>query len=372
VPTVAIGASYTPQLFIPNTDGSPATSGVTGTITTYGPDSATAPIDTGALSHLGNGVYGRALAGTLLTVAGLYRWAVTALTAPTQASAAGWFVVGYPSPNQLTLREILAKLAIWLGGYVGRTTAPGTNTPGSNTTTLIDTARLQLGQANAFAGADVLLLKPVAETDPNPLFVTASDPATGTLTMKPSLSALIPQSTDYLFLRRPSVQRLVEAVRQVLAEARVTCDVTDAVALTGIADTYEYACPAPLCRVTGVEYRTSGAPTTDWAELGAQYVEGTIRDRRLLKLRPPFDLTSAAVRVRGRAWAPLPELPAYGASGVLNAAVDADGAWVVDAAKARLQLDSRDPAVQRQGAAAWQLALSRAPGQGPLTGWPVG
>jgi hypothetical protein len=78
------------------------------------------------------------------------------------------------------------------------------------------------------------------------------------------------------------------------------------------------------------------------------------------------------VRVRGRAWAPLPELPAYGASGVLNAAVDADGAWVVDAAKARLQLDSRDPATQRQGAAAWQLALGRAPGQGPLTGWPVG
>jgi hypothetical protein len=365
VPTVALGQSYTPQLFVPNADGSPATSGVTGTISTYGPDSATVPIDTGALTHLGNGVYGRALAASLLTAAGLHRWAVTALTAPTQASAAGWFTAGYPNPAALTLREILARLAIWLGGFVGRTTALGT------TTTLIDTATLQLGLDNAFAGADVLLLKPANEADANPIYTTASAAATGTLTFRPAITA-VPSGTDYLFLRRPRVQRLIEAVRQVLAEARVTCDVTDAVALTGIADTYEYACPAPLCRVTGVEYRVSGAATTDWAELGAQYIAGTVRDRRVLQLRPPFDLTGAAVRVRGRAWAPLPELPAYGASGVLNAAVDADGSWVVDAAKARLQLDSPDAAVQRRGAAAWQLALSRAPGQGPLTGWPVG
>jgi hypothetical protein len=365
VPTVALGQGYTPQLFVPNADGSPATSGVTGTIATYGPDSATAPIDTGALVHLGNGVYGRALAGTLLTSAGLYRWAVTALTAPTQASAAGWFTVGYPNPAALTMREILAKLAIWLGGYVGRSTAVG------STTTLID-SRWQLGQDNAAAGGEVLLLAPGDPTDANPVYVTASTAATGTLTFRPGVTGVVPLGAPYLFLRRPGVQRMIEAVRQVLAEARVTADVTDAVALTVVADTYEYACPAPLCRVTGVEYRASGAPATDWAELGAQYVEGTVRDRRLLKLRPPFDLTGAAVRVRGRAWAPLPELPAYGASGVLNAAVDADGAWVVDAAKARLQLDSRDAATQRQGAAAWQLALSRAPGQGPLTGWPVG
>jgi hypothetical protein len=364
MPTVAIGTSYTPQLFVPNADGSPATSGVTGTIATYGPDSATAPIDTGALTHLGNGVYGRALAGSLLTAAGLYRWAVTALTAPTQASAAGWFTAGYANPAALTLREILAKLAIWLGGYVGRST-------GGSATTLLDANRLQLGQDNAFAGCELLLLKPGAETDSNPVYVTASTAATGTLTFRPTITAVV-AGIDYILLRRVSVQRLIEAVRQVLAEARVTCDVTDAVSLTGIADTYEYACPAPLCRVTGVEYRVSGAPTTDWAELGAQYVAGTVRDRRVLQLRPPFDLTNAAVRVRGRAWVPLPELPAYGASGVLNAAVDADGSWVVDAAKARLQLDSPDAAVQRRGGAVWQLALSRAPGQGPLTGWPVG
>jgi hypothetical protein len=366
VPTVAIGASYDAGLFVPDAAGAPLTTGVGGTLSVFGPDSATAAVDSGALVHKGNGFWARTVAASVHTGAGLYRWSVPALTgAPGLASAAGWYTVGYPSPAALTLREILAKLAIELGGFVGRSTALGT------TTTLIDTTNLQLGLDNAFAGADVLLLKPANETDANPVYTTASTAATGALTFKPAITA-VPSGTDYLFLRRPRVQRLIEAVRQVLAEARVTCDVTDAVALTGTTDTFEYACPAPLCRVTGVEYRTSGAPTTDWAELGAQYVEGTVRDRRLLRLRPPFDLTGAAVRVRGRAWAPLPKLPAYGASGVLNAAVDADGSWVVDAAKAWLQLDSPDAAVQRRGAAAWQLALSRAPGQGPLTGWPVG
>jgi hypothetical protein len=367
MPQCQLGEPHPAAFMVTGADGAPATTGVSGTLVAYGPDSATAIVASGALTHQGNGVWAYTVPASAHTTPGLYRYRVASLVTPagTLLNEEGWYTVGYAGPNQLTVREILAKLAIWLGGYVGRTTTLGT------TTTLIDTARLQLGLDNAFAGAEVLLLDPASEGDANPVFAVASVAATGTVTFKPAITA-VGAGVEYLFLRRVSVQRLVEAVRQVLDEARVTADVTDAVSLVGVADTFEYACPAPLCRVTGVEYRASGAATTDWAELGAQYVEGTVRDRRLLKLRPPFDLTGAAVRVRGRAWAPLPELPAYGASGVLNAAVDADGAWVVDAAKARLQLDSPDAAVQRRGAAAWQLALSRAPGQGPLTGWPVG
>jgi hypothetical protein len=368
MPTVGIGEPYTPAFFVPDANGAPTTAGsaVTGTVNVYGPDSATTPVATGALSFQGEGLWGLLVAGSVHTAPGLYRYSVASLSTPagTLVNEAGWYTTGYLSPTMLTLREIVAKLGIWLGGFVGRST-------GGTAGTLIDANRLQLGQDNAFAGCELLLFEPANNTDANPVYVTGSTAATGTLAFRPNITA-VGAGVEYLLLRRVSVQRLIEAVRQVLAEARVTCDVTDAVSLAGVADTFEYACPAPLCRVTGVEYRTSGAAATDWAELGAQYVAGTVRDRRLLKLRPPFDLSNAAVRVRGRAWAPPPELPAYGASGVLNAAVDADGSWVVDAAKARLQLDSRDPATQRQGAAAWQLALSRAPGQGPLTGWPVG
>lgn len=368
MPTVGVGEPYTPAFFVPDANGAPTTAGsaVTGTLNVYDPNSATTPVATGALSFQGEGQWGLLVAGSVHTTPGLYRYSVASLSTPagTLVNEPGWYTAGYLGPTMLTVREIVAKLGIWLGGYVGRST-------GGSPTTLVDANRLQLGQDNAFAGCELLLFEPANTTDSNPVYVTGSTAATGTLTFRPTITA-VGAGVEYLLLRRVSVQRLIEAVRQVLTAASVTCDVTDAVSLTGLTDTYEYACPAPLCRVTGVEYRTSGAATTDWAELGAQYVAGTVRDRRLLKLRPPFDLTSAAVRVRGRAWVPLPELPAYGASGVLNAAVDADGSWVVDAARARLQMDSPDAAVQRRGVAAWQLALSRAPGQGPLTGWPVG
>lgn len=309
MPDIATGAPYVAALQIADGNGSPVTSGVAGTLSLYGPASATALYSvalTDPGSHLGEGEWGVTIPGSYLTAAGRYRWVIPTLTfgATTLYDADGVFTVGEVPPEHKTLREIIVACAVALGGRAGRTDALGT------VGTLKDLFWQQPGlSTNEFLGSELLILEPGAVADANPVRVTAFSGTLGQFTFSPQVAGAVAAGIDYLLLNRRgagvSYQKLREAIDAAIAALALRADITDQTTLTTEWDVRDYTLPASWLGVRRVQVResnASAAPT--WAEIAPHYWAWWA-DRRILHLDHLF-APGYTLRLEGEVAVPEP------------------------------------------------------------------
>lgn len=343
MPDVRPGQPYTALLpQIVDSNGEPVTSGVTGTMQVYSPSDTTNVLTSGALAHQGNGFWGLPVAGSLLTTSGEYVCTCATVTyaSTTLNNVQTAFAVGAILPWMRTLREVLVDLTGALEDGVASTTT----TLGS-TTTLIDT-RWKQGLANELAGLEVYLLDPLSSADPNPLYVTASDPASGTITFTPAVSGAVPAGAGYLIggRRYPHALKLT-ALRQVIRRVRATELASDQVTLLGAFFTFEYAIPAQFTSLVAVYWQPKiTLYPTRWYELDPSQWR-VRRDKRVLVVDPNTNLATpyARIRIDGRIAAPEPQF--------MTTAVPVPADWLVDAATAWLTERDHNPDDLREAGA---------------------
>lgn len=334
------GLPYTPTLTITDNNGSPVTSGVTGTLSLYGPGSTVA-LASGPLSHQGGGAWGYTCAGSLLVAAGTYTYVVPSLVTPggTFAEQGGTFTVGVVPPWMRTLRQLVTDLTIALqDGFTG--TSDG-DAPGVDS---LKDSRLQDDTAGSaeYRGSELLLLEPA--TGAASLHkVTTFFGTSGLVQFTPGAAGIPLAGTDYLlsFLngRGYTHAQKLAALRSVVDGARVRLPTSDQVTLTGSATDYRYAIPDDwISVIRAVRYRNAGSgPAGAWRWIRPALID-VDRDARAVLIRAP--LAGQQLWIAGSY---APSLP-----GSLNGLVPLPGDAVVDAAHARLTL-------QRGGAGLPQL-----------------
>jgi hypothetical protein len=268
VADVRLGSPHTVGFLLKDTNGSPVTSGVTGTIALYGPASTTATSGPTAMTHFGGGVWGVTFLASAMAASGLYK-----AFADSISYAAGTivlddqvvlFTVGVIPPNHRTLRECVVDLAIELDAGV-----EGTATGGS-TTTMVDTTRINTNlAATEWVDSELLILEPAAVTDRNPQPVITFAPASGTFTI-PTPVAGIASGQDYLLLNLRGkgltfgkLKRTIVAAWREVGPVQWVADevnfLTDG--------TYRLAIPAQWRDIESIQYRTgTTAPWWDIAE----------------------------------------------------------------------------------------------------------
>lgn len=264
---VSIGAPYAPGFVIKDSNNRPITSGITGSMTLYGPSSTTAVSGPTALSHLGAGFWGVVQAGSVHADSGLFKAVTGAITGTaTLGPQTMLYTVGVTPPNHRTLGECVADFAIELGDAV-----EGTATGGS-TTTLVDSTRANANlDSSEWLDSELLILEPGAVTDRNPQPVTAFTPASGTFTFPTAVTA-ITAGVDYLLLNArgrgvtfAKLKRLIVAAWREVSPVQYVADevnfVTDS--------TYRLAVPAQWRGIEDVQWR--GSASDPWSDIAEAY-----------------------------------------------------------------------------------------------------
>lgn len=309
------GQPYTPKFRILDSNGSPVLSGVTGTISLFGPASTTALVSGSTLVHQGDGYWGASFAGSNLASPGTYRWVTSALTSGiTWAAQAGTFTVGMG--DWWSLRELYTSLRRRLrDGWTGTTDTDG-NVGG---TTLV-CSRFAYGSDNAWLSSEIFIFEQLAPIDANPLRVTAFTKASGTFTCTPALSGKAVAGIDFIVGnkdgQRWSHDEVLEALTTAIRRMRTMRPVSDQVAIATSPNTWEYSLPAGWATVDQVLYQPQGGAATLWVPLARPFWRYR-QDRALLTL--DYYPSNCAIRVEGRAFPRLPErmpdlVPADGAT----------------------------------------------------------
>ena len=345
----ALGAPATVALRLTDSNGTPVTSGVTGTFTLYGPASATATSGPTALAHLGDGAWGVTFPATAMTATGVYRAVTGSVTygSSTLGAQTVVFTVGVPSPVHKTLRECLVALYDELhDGLPGTTSSLGT------TTTAVDSRRVNTNlTADEYVDSELLLLAPGSVTDANPLVVTSFTPASGTFTFAPAVTA-VASGTPYLLCNlrgqgypvRDVRAKILAAWREIMPRQQVIDTVS--VATDG---TYELAIPANWRDVDMVGLRN--ASTQPWGALAPAYWEWDA-PRRLLRFAHQH-AAGLAVRLEGTI--------DYAEPAFLNSVVQVPFGWLRDRVLGELLAGSRDRGLQQRAAVHLRRAEQRMP-----------
>ena len=319
-----LGLPYKVTLALYEPDGSLFTGSLTsgGAVNLYGPASTT-QVATSTLTQDGE-LWSATFGATYFAAPGLYRWVVPTVNygGTIVENQGGSFVVSAAVPWRRMLREVVKSVWVQLGDcFPGKTTGPGT------AATLV-CSRLKYGSTNEWAGAELVILEPGAATDATPNTVTGSDPATGTLTFEPAVTATV-AGQDFLLGNRQGAgwpySVIVDAIRSHFDELMPTVGASDEVGLATVAGTYEYALPAGIIAVEGLEYRSTGEGVTGvwhpvrrgrggWDVLGG---------RRVLVFDREWG-AAHALRLRVRVAAAFPEH--------LAAVLPCDTAWLTNAA----------------------------------------
>lgn len=349
--------------------GSPVTSGVTTTYSTYGPASATALVAGASAAHLGDGVWGDPDEGPY-TVPGTYRFVLAGFSATVDSVSRTWgaqeytFEVGTPRAGALTLRDLLTALCLPLDdGWLGTTTTAGTIAAGDGT--VIDARLINAdGVTDDWKGTEILPFQYNAAT---PLTIWSKSYrvksyaiATGALTVQPAPPALIASGVDYLACnvngRGFGVEQRLRALRAALRLGGATRRASVEVSTTIATRTDEYAIPQQLATLTGVALRAPTDQADRWTPLGPQLLERAVRpDRRLVALRG----WPAGTIVRLDGWARA-TLPAF-----LGQYVDGPGDWYVVRAAADLLKASGLAEHQRMAGPLYQEAGTTRPRRSP-------
>lgn len=303
---VPLGQSLLWTRPVVDANGNPSTSGVAQTYNVTGP-TGTVVAAAQAVAHWGGGNWGFLIAPSALTVVGTYTVIPATYTSgPTDLQYRQYtFTVGLTETGVRTLRDILIDLGYALGDSVeGVTTALGT------TATLID-ARWKQGVDNELAGSQVLFLDRTSplNVDPNPVTVTASAVASGTLTFVPLQTAAIPSGTPYTIGagRYPHATRL-SALRQVLEDLGPLSATGDRYTLTSVLNQYEYDVPQEFLDLSAVYFQptTTTIPTV-WRKLAKGIFWQYRRDRRKLEFTTAAPISLTRYRLEGTIEARLPE-----------------------------------------------------------------
>lgn len=251
-----------------------------------------------------------------------------------------------------TLADVLTDLGVALDDWQERVT-----TETGSVASLID-RRWALGRDNDQQGKEIVWLVPPASW-PNPVDVIASIATSGTLTFSPALpSGTVPAGTPYLIGGRQwAYARLRAALEQVLREGAVKMPVLDTGEIIA-GNQYEYPIPEAWIECNAVEYSRPGSgywrpikPNPGGRGIGWRIVPGS----GLLTLHGGY--SGAVLRLHGRTAATIP----VALTDTIPAALNLD--WLVDAAKARLLLDSAGAGDRQAALVVYQQALRRAPGR---------
>lgn len=323
MPDVALGQPYTAAFEVVDANGSPVTSGVSGSMTLDTPEAASAA-GPSTLVDFGRGRWGVTWTGAQIAAAGTYRYVVPTLTygSPTVTleDQVGWFRAGPILPWMATLREIV------LGCYDELDDLWESTATGGSTTTLVDTALIDSGrEANEFVGSELLLLEPEGLNDPQPLQVTAYNATTGTLTFNTTLASGIDAGADYALVNQGGAgtryKRLRRLIDNAIRSATLTDSVSDAISLTYTPPQQLYTVPAYWLDVTRVQWSYPGRATYgEFNNIAPHFFEF---DPDRLQLRILCALPSGAgLKITGRSAVPLPRF--------LTSYVEANAAWVQD------------------------------------------
>lgn len=343
MPLAALGQPYTVSIPVRDANGSPVTSGVTGTGNLYGPGSATALLTGIALTHQGNGLWGATLAASSLTANGRYLFTVPTLTAGAlvQSGVDVVFTVGAVAPWMQTLRQIVEDLTAALEDGFG-----GTSDGGGTTTTLIDSRLIDVDAGTSeYKGSELLILEPVSGAA-SLHKITGFNGLNGTLTFTPAAAGSVASGTDYLlsFLngRGFTHAQKLAAIKGVVNGARVRIPTSDQVTLTSTLNDFRYQIPDEWvsvlrsAKVRPVNHLYEG----DWQTLAPHHVAVDTAARQLLIRATLFQYQ---VWIEGSYAPRVPD--------TLTGLVPLPGDWVVDAAHARLKLQRGGPeGLQQLGA----------------------
>lgn len=320
------------------------------TYTLAGPSGS--PVITAApTTYVGDGYYATSLAGTQLTVAGIYheQWDVSLAATPSRYD--GWFLVREPfadAHTRLELRQATARLlGDWTEGLVG--TADGTH--------LTDPART-VEPDDHWRGYWCHLWSGTARGQERR--VVDHDGTAGTLTLAGSWN--VPSAGDaYELHGRWTVATYNGALNQAIAEVapQALLAVRDE-SLVCTATQTEYPLPAGLWTVAGVWTRDQTSAQADWIELIKSKQQYRVLPGRLLRVATPA--ANLRLRLLGQCYP--------GPLEADTAICDAPSQYVVYKAAALLAAQAGltapgDPGVPL---AAQYHGLARAliPGQGPI------
>lgn len=342
VATVAL-----PQIV--DSNGSPVTTGVTGTFSLYGPAS-TAAISAGStLAHLGNGYWGFTFPPASLVLNGAYKAnaATVAYGSVTLVNQAVLFTVGLPSPAFKTLRECVVSFYDELhdGLY-------GTATGNGSTSTLVDSARANSNlTADEYVDSELLFLAPGAVTDANPATVTSWTPGTGTFTFAPVVTSTTSGQAYLLCNLRGQGYPFRDVRNKILAawrDVQPTQVVVDEVSAT-TDGTFEMTVPVQWRDITAVALRDNSS--NQWEDIAPAYFAFD-QQRRIVRFtyQPRSGLT---VRLEGRV--------DYNEPSFLNSVVNVPYAWLRDRVLGELLAGSPSKGNQQRAAVHLQRAQQRFP-----------
>lgn len=347
---VSPGQPVTPTLTFFDADGGPIESGITGTMTLYGPASADALDGPETLVHRGGGRWGPTFGGDLTTARGTYRWVTSAISgAATLAAQSGTFIVGLG--NQSTLRELLTSVRRSLrDGWTGTTSGSGNG----GGTTLVASA-FAYGSNNRWGASEIFFFEPQVVTDANPVRVQSFVASSGTFTFTPAISATI-ANLDFIIGDREGQgwahAEVLDAIQTAAKRLAPVRRVADRVSLSLVSDRHLYTLPSDWIALDGVDYLAPGS-ADEWKTIAAAYL-----NRRHVGSDGVFGIDNSqawlagyALRLRGRAAPMVPE--------AMGGYVHGDGPAIRDDAIYELLLMS-DKAPDRQRAAGMQPAVMRA------------
>lgn len=332
------GQPFQTWITIRDAFGSPVTSGVTGTMTLFGPASTTALSGPSAMAHLGGGEWGVTWAGSLLTARGTHRWVTSAITGTaTLAAQRGTFEVGVG--DEWTLRELLTAVRRGLrDGFTGTTT-------GNGSATSLVCNRYAYGSDNAWKSSELFLFEPQNVLDLNPVRVTSFVASTGTFNFTGQSITSTVTGLDFILGNKDGMRwshdEVMDAIVTAIRRARTMRRVWDQVSIVANSlNAYEYALPDGWVDVDEVSFLpTPGISTTAWVPIAPVYWRVPDNRNVLAFSRVPWN---CPVRIGGWAVPALPE--------AMNQLVHADGAGVRDDAIYELLLGSDRPADQARAA----------------------
>lgn len=342
------GSPVTTTIRFLDANGSPITTGIVGTMTLYAPAATVSSGGPTAMAHQGDGAWGVTWAGSLTVATGDYRWVSSAITGTaTLAPQAGSAIIG--TGDAWSLRELYTAVRLALDD--GMT---GTSTSGGSTTTLNDT-RMAYGSVNRWVASELFLFEPGGVADVNPVRVVTFTPSTGDFLFTPAVTS-VASGVDYILGNLDGQgwrhERVMEAIVTACRRFRTLRRVTDAVSLTATATQFEYAPPASWAAVDRVEYLPDATYPDRWAALAPRYARWQPVTRTVRLTMPAlrtgraawasFPATSAALRITGRAPAPVPQ--------GMGSLVHAPGAMVRDDALYELLLQRPEPEHRQRAA----------------------
>lgn len=358
------GEPFTPGFLIKSPNGSPETSGVSGTLILDSPTTTAAT--SGALSHQGGGVWGYTIAGSFTLVSGTYGYRVASLVTPsgTLVDQVGSFEVGYD--NAWTVREMYTRIREDLGdGWVGSTTSNG------SVGTLVD-SKFGYGAVNDWLSSEIFFFEPGAPGDTNPVRVIGFNG--GNFTFTPPVTSTV-AGQDFIIGNKDGQGWRHEQVLGAITTAVRRCGhalrLTDETSLTYATTTAEYGVPAAFAEVTALAYQPPGALTGEWAPIADRYWDWQPDRRRIVFTRRVGNFNryvthgtsprwsngfaipqGSRLRLTGRALLQVP--------GAMGATIDADPTRVYDLAMMGLLMQSADGG-DRQRAAMIAGTMGRPP-----------